>query len=140
VHISITNTADGEQRIKDIYGDSVVIIPYIMPGFDLSLLCAKLFPEGKTDNTIGMVLLNHGIFSFGDTAKQSYDRMIELVAKAENYLQQHNAWNVPSINETKTAISNELPVCTKLPCRCIFCVPATRTPVPNIKPDGNVES
>jgi len=102
--ISITNTADGEQRIKDIYGDSVVIIPYIMPGFDLSLLCAKLFPEGKTDNTIGMVLLNHGIFSFGDTAKQSYDRMIELVAKAENYLQQHNAWDVPSINETKTAV------------------------------------
>lgn len=94
--ISITNTPDGEQRIREIYGDSVVIIPYIMPGFDLSLLCAKLFPAGKTANTIGMVLLNHGIFSFGDTAKQSYDRMIKLVEKAEHYLQQHNAWELPS--------------------------------------------
>jgi rhamnose utilization protein RhaD (predicted bifunctional aldolase and dehydrogenase)/NAD(P)-dependent dehydrogenase (short-subunit alcohol dehydrogenase family) len=102
--ISITNTVDGEQRIKEIYGDSVVIIPYIMPGFDLSLLCAKLFPKGKTANTIGMVLLNHGIFSFGDTAKQSYDRMINLVEKAELYLQLHKAWDVP----TKAAINTPL--------------------------------
>jgi len=92
--VSITNTSNGEQRIREIYGDSVVVIPYVMPGFDLSKLCAKIFPAEKTDKTIGMVLMNHGIFSFGDTAKQSYERMIDLVQQAEDYLQQQNAWQI----------------------------------------------
>lgn len=92
--VSITNTEDGEQRIREIYGDSVVIIPYVMPGFDLSKLCAKLFPEQQNENTIGMVLMNHGIFSFGNSAKESYERMIQLVGQAEDYLKQQQAWEI----------------------------------------------
>ncbi len=92
--ISISNTKDGLQRIKSIYGNKVVIIPYVMPGFDLSRLCADIFPKEVHAETIGMVLMNHGIFSFGDTAKQSYERMIELVAMAEDYLAQHQALDV----------------------------------------------
>lgn len=94
--ISITNTKNGLERIKSVYGNKVVIIPYVMPGFDLSRLCAEIFPEEVQAETIGMVLMNHGIFSFGDTAKQSYDRMIELVAMAEDYLLQHQALDVSS--------------------------------------------
>ena len=67
-------------------GDQVVVIPYVMPGFDLARLCAERFPEEAGPQTIGMVLLNHGIFSFGDTARESYERMIELVRRAEEYL------------------------------------------------------
>ena len=67
----------------EIYGDRVVIIPYVMPGFALSRTCAEIFPKAATQNTIGMVLLNHGIFSFGATARESYERMIELVVLAE---------------------------------------------------------
>jgi rhamnose utilization protein RhaD (predicted bifunctional aldolase and dehydrogenase)/NAD(P)-dependent dehydrogenase (short-subunit alcohol dehydrogenase family) len=92
--ISITNTADGEARIREIYGDTVVVIPYVMPGFDLAKLCAEHFAAEAGPNTIGMVLLNHGIFSFGQNAKESYERMIELVGRAEDYLQRHNAWDV----------------------------------------------
>ena len=89
--VTITNTPDGLDRIKEIYGDSVVIIPYIMPGFDLARVCAEKFAAESHDKTIGMVLLNHGIFSFGSNAKESYDRMIELVGKAKTYLQENNA-------------------------------------------------
>jgi len=92
--IAITNTADGESRIREIYGDTVVVIPYIMPGFDLAKLCAERFAAEAGVNTIGMVLLNHGIFSFGQNAKESYERMIALVGRAEDYLKRHNAWNV----------------------------------------------
>ncbi len=92
--ISITNTADGEARIREIYGDTVVVIPYVMPGFDLAKLCAERFAAEAGPNTIGMVLLNHGIFSFGQNAKESYERMIELVGRAEDYLRRHNAWDV----------------------------------------------
>ena len=92
--LAVTNTADGDKRIAEIYGDQVVIVPYVMPGFELARLCAELFPRYAGDNTIGMVLLKHGIFSFGATARESYERMIQLVDRAERYLAQHNAWNL----------------------------------------------
>jgi rhamnose utilization protein RhaD (predicted bifunctional aldolase and dehydrogenase)/NAD(P)-dependent dehydrogenase (short-subunit alcohol dehydrogenase family) len=92
--IAITNTANGEARIREIYGDTVVVIPYVMPGFDLAKLCAERFAAEAGANTIGMVLLNHGIFSFGQNAKESYERMIALVGLAEDYLKRHKAWDV----------------------------------------------
>jgi rhamnose utilization protein RhaD (predicted bifunctional aldolase and dehydrogenase)/NAD(P)-dependent dehydrogenase (short-subunit alcohol dehydrogenase family) len=94
--ISITNTANGCDRIREIYGDDVVIIPYVMPGFDLARVCAEKFAAEKCDRTIGMVLMNHGIFSFGETAAESYERMIALVDRAEVYLQKQNAWEISS--------------------------------------------
>lgn len=89
--VTITNTADGWKRIQEIYGDRVVIIPYIMPGFDLARLCAQRFAAEAGEQTIGMVLMNHGIFSFGATAQESYERMIQLVTLAEDYLEKHGA-------------------------------------------------
>jgi rhamnose utilization protein RhaD (predicted bifunctional aldolase and dehydrogenase)/NAD(P)-dependent dehydrogenase (short-subunit alcohol dehydrogenase family) len=90
--VTVTNTLDGEGRIREIYGKRVVIIPYVMPGFDLAKDVARIFSEQSTNKTEGMVLMNHGIFSFGDSAKESYDRMISLVNEAENYLISKNAW------------------------------------------------
>jgi len=92
--LAVTNTVDGEKRIAEIYGDQVVVIPYVMPGFNLARLCAELFPKHAGKNTIGMVLLKHGIFSFGATARESYERMIQLVDRAERYLARHNAWSL----------------------------------------------
>ena len=92
--ITVTNTANGEKRIREIYGDSVVIIPYVMPGFELARVCAKLFAKEARRATVGMVLMNHGIFSFGATAKQSYERMIALVSHAEKYLSGKGAWAI----------------------------------------------
>ena len=96
--LAITNTHDGERRIREIYGDSVVVIPYVMPGFDLAKVCAREYPRQAGANTIGMVLLNHGIFSFGADAKQSYERMIDLVGRAEGYIKRNKAWNILSGN------------------------------------------
>ena len=92
--ISVTNTADGEAIVREIYGDTVVVIPYVMPGFDLAKLCAEHFVAEAGANTVGMVLLNHGIFSFGTSAKESYERMIALVGRAEDYLRRHNALDI----------------------------------------------
>jgi rhamnose utilization protein RhaD (predicted bifunctional aldolase and dehydrogenase)/NAD(P)-dependent dehydrogenase (short-subunit alcohol dehydrogenase family) len=92
--VTITNSVNGEARIREIYGDSVVVIPYVMPGFDLARVCAEEFARQVGPQTIGMVLLNHGIFSFGETAKESYDRMIDLVGRAEEYLKRNKAWDI----------------------------------------------
>lgn len=101
--LAVTNTADGEQRIRSIYGDAVVVIPYVMPGFDLARLCAERFRAEKKTGTIGMVLLNHGIFSFGATAGESYGRMIDLVSRAENYLKSQRAWELSHARPAVTA-------------------------------------
>jgi rhamnose utilization protein RhaD (predicted bifunctional aldolase and dehydrogenase)/NAD(P)-dependent dehydrogenase (short-subunit alcohol dehydrogenase family) len=92
--LAITNTAEGEARIREIYGDDVVVIPYVMPGFDLARVCAKKFGAEAKPSTIGMVLLKHGIFSFGATAEESYGRMITLVDRAEKYLAKQKAWEI----------------------------------------------
>jgi rhamnose utilization protein RhaD (predicted bifunctional aldolase and dehydrogenase)/NAD(P)-dependent dehydrogenase (short-subunit alcohol dehydrogenase family) len=96
--VTITNTAQGLDRIKSIYGDEIIIIPYIMPGFDLAKRCDEIYQSEATDKTIGMVLLNHGIFSFADTAQASYERMIYLVDKAEQFLKSENAWDLPEVS------------------------------------------
>ena len=108
--VTVTNTLEGEDRIREIYGERVVIIPYVMPGFDLAKDVARIFSEHSTDKTEGMVLMNHGIFSFGDSAKESYDRMISLVNEAENYLINKNAWDIekPEANFEQKNISNQV--------------------------------
>ena len=93
--LAVTNTVDGERRVREIYGDDVVVIPYVMPGFELARLCAREYPRQAHARTVGMVLLNHGIFSFGDTARESYERMIALVARAEDYLGRHRTPSAP---------------------------------------------
>ncbi len=92
--IAVCNTVNGAERVKEVYGDSVVHIPYVMPGFELSKFCARAFAEQRTPRTIGMILMHHGVFSFGETAREAYERMIELVTHAEEYLAKHDAWNV----------------------------------------------
>jgi len=92
--ISVMNAADGLKRVQELYGDRVIIVPYVMPGFKLARSCVELLPKHATKNTVGMVLMNHGLFTFGDTAKTSYERMIELVDLAEKYLSRHDAWRI----------------------------------------------
>ena len=91
--LSVSNAPDGVRRIRDIYGASVIVIPYIMPGFELAAYCAREFEKQAGAETIGMVLLQHGIFSFGADARESYERMIRLVGMAEDHLAAHNAWS-----------------------------------------------
>jgi rhamnose utilization protein RhaD (predicted bifunctional aldolase and dehydrogenase)/NAD(P)-dependent dehydrogenase (short-subunit alcohol dehydrogenase family) len=94
--VTLTNTPRGEQIIRDLYAERVVIIPYVMPGFDLAKSVATLFPCNAHQGTIGMVLMNHGLFTFGDTAQLAYERMIELVDEAEGCLRQSGAWDLTS--------------------------------------------
>jgi rhamnose utilization protein RhaD (predicted bifunctional aldolase and dehydrogenase)/NAD(P)-dependent dehydrogenase (short-subunit alcohol dehydrogenase family) len=89
--LTITNTPNGRKRIEECLGGRVVVIDYVMPGFALAQKCLREFPAQCSDRTVGMVLMNHGVFSFGDSARESYERMIELVSDAEDYLAQQGA-------------------------------------------------
>jgi rhamnose utilization protein RhaD (predicted bifunctional aldolase and dehydrogenase)/NAD(P)-dependent dehydrogenase (short-subunit alcohol dehydrogenase family) len=101
--LAITNTPGGEARIREVYGESVIVIPYLMPGFDLARAVAREFARTATPKTIGVVLMKHGIFSFGETARESYERMLDLVGRAEAYLARHGAGDVVVAPVARTA-------------------------------------
>ena len=82
--LALANQDKSEDIMREIYGDRLAFLPYVMPGYDLSIAGADLFDRFPTCE--GLWLKNHGLFTFGTTAKQSYDRMIDFVTDAENYL------------------------------------------------------
>ena len=84
--VTISNTPNGLQRIEQIYGDKMLIIPYVMPGFILARKIYEMTRDVNWDEIEGMILMHHGIFTFHDDAKTSYDKMIEAVTAAEEYL------------------------------------------------------
>ncbi|NIR31014.1 MAG: bifunctional aldolase/short-chain dehydrogenase [Gammaproteobacteria bacterium] len=108
--LTLTNTPGGPERVREVYGDDVVIIPYTMPGFELARVCAQRIPEEMHEATLGIVLMNHGIFSFGDGARESYERMIELVTRAETYLAGHDAWTLPEPRVQRAPKSQSLEI------------------------------
>ncbi len=99
--VTVSNLPNGEDVIREIYGDEIVIIPYVMPGFDLARVVAERYAAEASDRTRGLVLMHHGIFSFDDDARTSYETMIELVDRAEQYLKDQGAWDLfPTESET----------------------------------------
>jgi rhamnose utilization protein RhaD (predicted bifunctional aldolase and dehydrogenase)/NAD(P)-dependent dehydrogenase (short-subunit alcohol dehydrogenase family) len=92
--ISVMNTPSGLERVRALYGDEVAILPYTMPGFALARLYAQQYSRCVHPGTIGMMLMHHGLVTFGETARESYERTIELVTRAEDYLKANGAWSV----------------------------------------------
>lgn len=82
--LAVTDQPDGAERSAAVFGDRVGLVPYIMPGFGLAKKAAEVF-EANPD-VEGLILLKHGIFSFGDSAREAYERMIALVSLAEKHL------------------------------------------------------
>ena len=105
--ISVMNTPAGLERVREVYGEDVVIVPYVMPGFALARACERLYREQAGPDTQGMVLMHHGLFTFGATARGAYERMIELVDRAEAYLREHGAWEVPPASAEPPAVHAE---------------------------------
>jgi rhamnose utilization protein RhaD (predicted bifunctional aldolase and dehydrogenase)/NAD(P)-dependent dehydrogenase (short-subunit alcohol dehydrogenase family) len=83
--LALTNQPDGEARIREALGDDVIVLPYVRPGIELARRAAEAC-EAKPQAR-AMVWLQHGIVTWGDNARESYDRMIELVSKAEQSLE-----------------------------------------------------
>jgi rhamnose utilization protein RhaD (predicted bifunctional aldolase and dehydrogenase)/NAD(P)-dependent dehydrogenase (short-subunit alcohol dehydrogenase family) len=82
--LSLADQPDAAERCADLYGGRLGLVPYIMPGFLLAKSAAEIF---EADPAVeGLVLLKHGIFTFGETAREAYERMITAVSLAEGQL------------------------------------------------------
>src|SRR3954469_3553036 len=82
--LALTDQPDGEALCREVFGARVGYVPYVMPGFGLAKAAAEVF---DADSSVeGLILVKHGIFSFGADARQSYERMIALVDSAEAWI------------------------------------------------------
>jgi rhamnose utilization protein RhaD (predicted bifunctional aldolase and dehydrogenase) len=86
--VTISNSRSGDEHIVKLF-PNFLIVDYIMPGFDLAKHIYELTKNTDWSEIEGIILHNHGIFTFADSAKESYDKMIEAVSKAEAFLDEN---------------------------------------------------
>jgi rhamnose utilization protein RhaD (predicted bifunctional aldolase and dehydrogenase)/NAD(P)-dependent dehydrogenase (short-subunit alcohol dehydrogenase family) len=79
--LALCDQPDGMELCRKVYGSRAAIVPYVMPGFALALKAKEVFDAHPQCE--GLILHKHGIFTFGGTAREAYDRMIDLVSRAE---------------------------------------------------------
>ena len=84
--LALVDQPDGEALAREVYDGRMGIVPYIAPGFGLAKAAAEVF--GADPRVEGFILHKHGIFTFGESAREAYERMIEMVSLAESRLRQ----------------------------------------------------
>ncbi|MBL8660722.1 MAG: bifunctional aldolase/short-chain dehydrogenase [Rhodospirillales bacterium] len=82
--LALTDQPDPAALCREVFGETMALVPYVMPGFALARRAMAAY--GEQPAVEGMILLRHGIFTFGETAREAYERMIEKVTLAENRL------------------------------------------------------
>jgi rhamnose utilization protein RhaD (predicted bifunctional aldolase and dehydrogenase)/NAD(P)-dependent dehydrogenase (short-subunit alcohol dehydrogenase family) len=82
--LALTNQPDGKKHVREAMGEKVIVLDYVKPGFSLAKAAATAFESDPESE--GMVLMKHGLVTWGESARESYEKTIELVTRAEEYL------------------------------------------------------
>ncbi len=98
--LNITNRPNGFKFCKKVFGKKASIVPYVMPGFMLAKKINEVYR--KNPNIDCLVLMNHGIFTFADDAKEAYDLMIKYVSKAERAIKKLKSKKIKQIKKFST--------------------------------------
>ncbi len=107
--VTISNSKNGRELIDTLF-PHFLIIPYVMPGFILAQKIYEMIQgDFDWDACEGIILHNHGIFTFDDDAKKSYDKMIDAVTKAEKFLEKNAAISLKTV-EPKPFDMSELKI------------------------------
>jgi rhamnose utilization protein RhaD (predicted bifunctional aldolase and dehydrogenase)/NAD(P)-dependent dehydrogenase (short-subunit alcohol dehydrogenase family) len=85
--LSVIDQPDGEKKCADAFGGRLAFVPYLMPGFGLAKTAIEVFERAKPSD--GLILSKHGIVTFGEDAREAYERMIEMVSLAEKFLERN---------------------------------------------------
>ncbi len=93
--VTLSNNPRGEAILAELFPDCL-LLPYVMPGFILSRQVNTAIKAVNVDSLKGIILLHHGVFTFSDDAREAYEDMIELVTRAESYIDQNGGGNHPT--------------------------------------------
>ena len=85
--LSVIDQPDGEEKCAEIFGRRLAFVPYLMPGFGLAKKAIEVFERDRPSE--GLILSKHGIVTFGAEAREAYERMIDMVTRAENFIARH---------------------------------------------------
>jgi rhamnose utilization protein RhaD (predicted bifunctional aldolase and dehydrogenase)/NAD(P)-dependent dehydrogenase (short-subunit alcohol dehydrogenase family) len=80
----LANLPNYEEIVEEIFGTKLAVVPYIMPGFELAKKAADIY--GLQTNCEGLLLQNHGHFTWGKTAKESYERVINQTNEVQKWI------------------------------------------------------
>ncbi|MFT2010480.1 bifunctional aldolase/short-chain dehydrogenase [Pontibacter sp. 13R65] len=97
--IAIAAAKDGEQITKELFGGKLAWVPWQKPGFDLGLILEKTVQENP--GITGLILGSHGLFTWGDTAYESYINTLETIERASEYLNENFGKNRPVFGGAK---------------------------------------
>ena len=100
--LALTNQPNGARLCTEVFGDKVIVQPYAMSGFKLAKEAARLAADNPRAQAL--VVLNHGLFIFGDSAKQAYGRMVRLVSAAERHVRAAPRRAAPARAKPRVAI------------------------------------
>jgi len=98
--MNVTNRPNGLNFCKKIFGNKVSVVPYVMPGFGLAKKINEVYSKNPKINCL--ILMNHGIFTFADSAKEAYELMIKYVSKAERATKRLKAKRIKQIKNFST--------------------------------------
>ena len=82
--LTLSNQAGGEGLLREALGKGVIVLPYVHPGYALAKAAAEAF--AKAPESRAMVLMKHGLVTWGESARESYEATIELVTLAEQFI------------------------------------------------------
>jgi rhamnose utilization protein RhaD (predicted bifunctional aldolase and dehydrogenase)/NAD(P)-dependent dehydrogenase (short-subunit alcohol dehydrogenase family) len=82
--LSVIDQPDGEKKCAEVFAGRLAFVPYVMPGFGLAKKAIEVFERARPSD--GLILGKHGTVTFGATAREAYERMIEMVTLAENFI------------------------------------------------------
>ncbi len=92
--LALTNRPDGEAVVGRALGEEVIVLPYITPGFKLALRAAAALESNPSAR--GMVWAHHGVATWGESARESYEAMVDVVSRAERFLEGHRTARRPA--------------------------------------------
>jgi rhamnulose-1-phosphate aldolase/alcohol dehydrogenase len=83
--IAIAAAKDGERITRELFGGTIGWVKWQRPGFDLGLQLKQCLDENP--GIRGIMLGSHGLFTWGDTAYESYMNTLEVIERCAQYLE-----------------------------------------------------
>jgi rhamnose utilization protein RhaD (predicted bifunctional aldolase and dehydrogenase)/NAD(P)-dependent dehydrogenase (short-subunit alcohol dehydrogenase family) len=106
--LSVIDQPDGEEKCAEIFAGRLAFVPYLMPGFGLAKTSIEVFEKQRPND--GLILSKHGIVTFGETAREAYERMIEMVSRAEAFIARNRKTVATAAPAAAVAVAQVAPI------------------------------
>src|SRR5580704_631528 len=101
--LSVIDQPDGEEKCAEVFHGRLAFVPYLMPGFGLAKKAIEVFERENPSD--GLILSKHGIVTYGESAREAYERMIEMVSLAEDFIERNRKAIAVAITAPRGAVT-----------------------------------